>query len=63
MTTAVWNDWIDKLNAEMIRQNREIAPLVDNCSSHPVGDRYCLFSPTNYDNFTSTNGRGHHEGI
>jgi hypothetical protein len=39
MTSVIWNDWLDKLNAEMIRQDRKIALLVDNCSSHPAGDR------------------------
>lgn len=35
MTSVLFAEWLDKLNNSMIRQNRKILMLVDNCGAHP----------------------------
>lgn len=35
MTSAIWLDWLTKLDKMFGRQNRKIILFVDNCPSHP----------------------------
>lgn len=36
MTSALFEEWVGKLNQDMKRQNRNIALIVDNAPSHPL---------------------------
>jgi hypothetical protein len=43
MTTQIFSDWLKELNKSMIKRNRKILLLVDNCSAH-VGASDLSFS-------------------
>jgi len=36
MKSDIFSEFLKKLNKEMLSQNRKIALILDNCSSHPV---------------------------
>ncbi len=43
MTTQIFSDWLKELNKTMIKRNRKILLLIDNCSAH-VGASDLSFS-------------------
>jgi DDE superfamily endonuclease len=51
MTAELFRDWLLKLDATMIRNNRKIALLMDNCSAHNnmpnLKNVKCIFFPPN----------------
>jgi hypothetical protein len=50
MTTEIFTEFLQKLNRKMITENRKIAFIIDNCSSHPsipLSNVKLIFLPPN----------------